>query len=167
MANEKSDFLPLGWAEDTTGELDHRMVKAPYVRLSSWKKGVGGDVAYLFDIRVTQPNVEYLSTLQLHSLEHCLLAGFRKYLPCSFINVAPMGCQTGFYLTTLNECRAPIICEAYRKSLLDIVSAKVVPYVNLQDCGQFTHHDLKKAKAVAKSLLEQQSGWLDIIKVAA
>ncbi len=44
-----------------------------------------GDSVYCIDLRVTSPNKEYLSTTELHSMEHFLLAGFRKYLPDNFI----------------------------------------------------------------------------------
>ncbi len=167
MREEKSYLRRLGWDPGTTGELDHREVSAPYIRLSSWKMGDRGDSVYLFDIRMTQPNVNFLSSLQLHSIEHFLLAGLRKHLPHAFVNVAPMGCQTGFYLVTINEGRATAICEAYQNTLLDILSATSVPYANIKDCGQHIHHNLKNAQVLAESLLACQSDWLNIMRTAA
>lgn len=94
-----------GWNTEVLGEVDHRLVNAPYIRLSHYSKGDRGDYVFLFDLRFTQPNKNYMETKVLHSLEHLLLAGFRKYLD-GFVSVAPMGCQTGFYLITLNSCNA-------------------------------------------------------------
>ena len=79
------DIKALGWDPLTLGEIDHRDVSAPYVRLSSFLKGAAGDVTYVYDLRVTQPNNNYLTTGTLHSFEHLLLAGFRQYMPNSKI----------------------------------------------------------------------------------
>jgi len=157
------DITELGWDARTLGELDHRKVKAPFVRLSSYTVGQNGDVVYFFDLRITQPNTAYLSTLGMHSMEHLLLAGFRKYLPTNFICVAPMGCQTGLYLVLLNEGRAQTILGVYERILNDIIDARSVPYANINDCGHWEHHDLELAKAVARRLLEQRSTWLQVL----
>ena len=93
----------LGWDVQTVGELDHRKLKAPHVKLRALTTGENGDGVYSVDLRINQPNMEYLSTTELHSFEHFLLQGFKKYMPQNFISVAPMGCQTGFYLILLNE----------------------------------------------------------------
>src|SRR5258705_13579155 len=94
----------LGWEAHTIGELDHQLLKAPHVKLRALTTGENGDGVFSVDLRINQPNKdEYLSTTELHSFEHFLLFGFQKYLPQNFISVAPMGCQTGFYLILLNE----------------------------------------------------------------
>ncbi len=157
------DIERLGWKTDTLGEIDHRQVKAPYVRLSSYRKGESGDIAYVFDLRITQPNTRYLSTVEMHSMEHLLLAGFRKYIPENFICVAPMGCQTGLYLILLNEGRAEKIMDVYEKILKDILDLVEVPYANINDCGHFEHHDLNSAQQVARKLLESRSNWQQIL----
>lgn len=144
------------------GELDHRFVKAPYIRLSSGKCGSRGDCAYVFDLRITQPNTNYMSTLQIHSVEHLFLAGFRKHLPGSFISVAPMGCQTGFYLILLNEARASVVRKIYKKILTEILSMREIPYANDKDCGQSIHHSIKEAKKIAKMLLRAEEKWLSV-----
>jgi S-ribosylhomocysteine lyase len=149
------------------GELDHRLVEAPYIRLSSARRGAHGDCVYIFDLRITQPNTSYMTTLQIHSLEHLFLAGFRKHLPSVFVGVAPMGCQTGFYLILLNEARAKVVQKVYKKILAEILSIGRIPYANEKDCGQFIHHDLKEAKKIAKMLLRAEDKWLCVFEVAA
>jgi S-ribosylhomocysteine lyase len=153
----------LGWDPRALGEVDHRQVKAPYVRLNSYTVGENGDTVYFFDLRITQPNTTYLSTIELHSLEHLLLAGFRKYMPQNFICVAPMGCQTGLYLVLLNEGRAEQILDIYETILKDIVNETAVPYADIKDCGHWEHHDLDLAKAVARRLLDCRSTWRQVL----
>lgn len=156
------DVKELGWDPATLGEIDHRLVKVPYVRLSSYLEGTAGDVTYVFDLRATQPNNGYLATGVLHSFEHLLLAGFRKYLPDQFVSVAPMGCQTGFYLILQNEGRFKEVCRVYRAILDDIVGAKEVPYATPDNCGQSDHHDLAGAKKLAETLIAAQQDWSQV-----
>ena len=153
----------LGWDARALGEVDHRQVKAPYVRLSSYTAGENGDIVYFFDLRITQPNTTYLSRTELHSLEHLYLAGFRKYLPANFICVAPMGCQTGLYLVLLNEGRAEKVLDVYEHILKDILDATSVPYADIKDCGHYEDHDLDAAKAVARRLLDCRAAWRQVL----
>lgn len=164
QAKEKIDPFLLGWDAATLGEIDHRQVKPPYVRMTSFKRGIRGDVVYLFDLRITRPNKTYMTTLEMHSMEHLLLAGFRKYLPATFVNIAPMGCQTGFYLVTINEGKADEICDAYFNCLNDIIKATSVPYANIHDCGQYIHHDLQAAQKIAATVLEGKNDWLRVFR---
>lgn len=157
------DVECLGWDADTVRELDHRLLKAPHVKLRSATTGENGDVVYCVDLRTNRPNSETLSTTELHSLEHFLLAGFRKYLPRNFISIGIMGCQTGFYLVLLNEGRARTICSVYKNILTDILSATEVPYASIQECGNYRNHDLKLAQNVARKLLSSESSWLQVV----
>ena len=157
------DIEELGWDAHALGEVDHRQVKAPYVRLSSYTVGRNGDVVYFFDLRITQPNTTYLTRTELHSLEHLYLAGFRKYLPANFICVAPMGCQTGLYLVLLNEGRADKVLDVYERILNDILNEAAVPYADIKDCGHYEDHDLGAAKVVARRLLDCKAAWRQVL----
>lgn len=102
----------LGWDLQQIGEMDHRALKAPSMKLRSARTGQHGDVVYSVDLRVCVPNADdYLSATELHSMEHFLLEGFQRQLPENFISVGLMGCQTGFYLIFLNEGRADVLCH--------------------------------------------------------
>ena len=46
----------LGWAPGTVGELDHRLLKAPSVKLRGAHVGPRGDTVYCIDLRLRQPN---------------------------------------------------------------------------------------------------------------
>jgi S-ribosylhomocysteine lyase len=153
------DLAYLGWNPSTVGELDHRRLKAPHVKLRSATEGPGGDVVYCVDLRVCAPNENFLSQTEMHSLEHLLLAGFQKHLPDHFISVAPMGCRTGFYLVLFNEGRAEKIFDAYEAVLRDILAAGAVPYANEAQCGNYRDHDLEPARRVAERVLAARSDW--------
>ena len=154
----------LGWEVRTVGELDHRLLKAPHVKLRSANPGTNGDVVYCVDLRINRPNAgDYLSSMELHSVEHFLLEGFQRYMPKNFLSIGIMGCQTGFYLVLLNEGRADKIREVYKNILTDMLSATAVPYANIEQCGNYRNHSLELAQNVARRVLEAQSNWLQVV----
>lgn len=158
------DVQALGWDPRCVGELDHRLLKAPRVKLRSARAGGHGDVVYCVDLRVCRPNAdEYLSSTQLHSLEHVLLEGLQRYLPDNFISVGVMGCQTGFYLVLLNEGRAEIVCNTLANILTDVLDAPAVPYQRIDQCGHYQNHDLQLARDVAGQILQARPHWLEAI----
>jgi S-ribosylhomocysteine lyase len=153
----------LGWEAGSIGELDHRLLKAPHVKLRSAKPGAGGDVVYAVDIRINQPNSVFLSTTEMHSFEHFLLWGFQKYMPQNFISIGLMGCQTGFYLILFNEGRADVIMDVYEKILNDILTASEVPYANIEQCGNYRNHSLEMAQALARRVLNARANWRQVV----
>ena len=80
--------------------LDHRAVKAPYVRIANRKVLPGGDTLIKYDIRFTQPNTAHLEMPTVHSIEHLSAEHMRNHTD-RLIDFSPMGCQTGFYALTL------------------------------------------------------------------
>jgi S-ribosylhomocysteine lyase len=139
---------------DTVGELDHRQLKAPSVKLRSFTVGPKGDVVYCVDLRISQPNEEFVPITEMHSLEHFLLAGFQKYLPLNFISIGLMGCQTGFYLVLFNEGRAEEICNVYENILNDILDASEVPYATI---------GLELTQQLARKMLQARESWRQVI----
>ncbi|MFA7438397.1 S-ribosylhomocysteine lyase [Castellaniella sp.] len=153
----------LGWRADCVGELDHRQLKAPSVKLRGVHQGVGGDAIYSIDLRLRRPNAdEYLTSTEAHSLEHFLLEGFQRLLPQQFIGVGVMGCQTGFYLNLLNEGRRERVETLLERILRDVLEAKAVPYANVTQCGRWQNHDLASAQAVAREVLAARDHWGEI-----
>ncbi len=157
------DVNQLGWEAGTVGELDHRRLKAPHVKLRSLTEGPGGDVVYCVDLRINQPNTFFLSSTEMHSFEHFLLWGFQKYLPENFLSVGLMGCQTGFYLVLFNEGRAEKICRVYESILDDILTAHEVPYANIAQCGNYKNHSLELAQKLAQRMLDAKSIWRQVV----
>ena len=156
------DVMQLGWEADTVGELDHRILKAPHVKLRSFTQGPAVDVVYAVDLRINQPNSIFLSTMEMHSFEHFLLWGFQKYMPQNFISIGLMGCQTGFYLVRFNEGHAKAIFDVYEKILKDVLTASEVPYANISQCGNYKNHSLELAQQLAKRVLEARSNWQQV-----
>lgn len=156
------DVKQLGWDPAVVGELDHRRLKAPHVKLRGAIPGVGGDVVYAVDLRLNQPNSVFLSSTEMHSFEHFLLEGFQRYLPQNFISIGLMGCQTGFYLILFNEGRAEVIMDVYEKILNNILSASAVPYANIEQCGNYKNHSLEAAQALARRVLDARTNWRQV-----
>ncbi|WP_345795750.1 S-ribosylhomocysteine lyase [Castellaniella sp. MT123] len=157
------DVTALGWDPDTVGELDHRLLKAPSVKLRGAHAGTAGDVVYCIDLRLRLPNADaYLSDTEAHSIEHFLLEGFQRRLPEHFIGVGVMGCQTGFYLTLLNEGRRRVIEDVLWRVFDDMLTATAVPYARIDQCGRWRNHDLALAQSVAREVLDCRAQWGEI-----
>lgn len=155
------DGAVLGWPPACIGELDHRRLKAPAVKLRSARRGRDGDVVYAVDLRVRLPNADdVLSSAELHSVEHFLLEGFGRLLPEAFLSVGVMGCRTGFYLGFLNEGRAGVLCATLERVLREMRQARAVPYANIEQCGNFRDHSLVDAQRVAGEILAHRAHWL-------
>ncbi len=155
------DVEALGWKAETVGELDHSLLKAPSVKLRAATPCGHGDALFSVDLRARRPNAgAYLSSTELHSMEHFLLAGFRRHLAAQFVSVGIMGCQTGFYLIFLNEGRAGRICGMLEDILTHVQTATAVPYARIDQCGNFRNHSLGLARQVAREVLEARSTWM-------
>lgn len=154
----------LGWSAETVGELDHRLLKAPSIKLRSARSGDHGDAIYCVDLRIRHPNANAcLSAAELHSIEHFLLEGFQRYLPANFVSVGVMGCQTGFYLVLLNEGRAEKVCQILENILTDMQSAAAVPYASVEQCGNYRNHSLEIAQKIGREMLEAKSTWMQAL----
>ncbi|MEJ2467997.1 MAG: S-ribosylhomocysteine lyase, partial [Campylobacterales bacterium] len=84
--------------------VDHTIMPAPAVRKAKGMKTPGGDPITVFDLRFCKPNEEIMPERGIHTLEH-LFAGFmRDHLNgngVEIIDVSPMGCRTGFYMSVI------------------------------------------------------------------
>lgn len=135
-------------------ELDHTKVKAPYVRRCGVQKGVNGDSISKFDLRFMQPNKEVMPNPAIHSLEH-LLAGFMREKIETIIDISPMGCRTGFYLTAWGEVEVNDIIDALEYGLEKVLEAEEVPAANELQCGNYRDHSIDHAHEYAKKALKE------------
>lgn len=157
-----AEILALGWQSRWVGELDHRLLRAPSVKLRSARRGRHGDAIYCVDLRICRPNADQcLSATELHSIEHVLLQGLQRQLPESFISIGVMGCRTGFYLVFLNEGRADLLCDVLTRIFGDLLDATEVPYQRIDQCGNYLDHDLHHAQNVARLILQGRAQWLE------
>ena len=138
--------------------LAHTKVKAPYLRLADKKQGEHGDVIFKYDLRICQPNQEHMEMPALHSLEH-LMAELSRNHNGHVVDISPMGCQTGFYVSLLNEPEYQTALDLIEKTLRDVLEATEVPACNPVQCGWAASHSLEGAKELARKLLDKRSEW--------
>jgi len=143
--------------------LDHTKVKAPYLRLADKKQGAGGDVIYKYDLRLCQPNAQQMAMPALHSLEH-LLAEFARNHSDNIVDISPMGCQTGFYVSLLNDASYESALNLIESTLKDVLLADEVPACNEKQCGWAANHSLEGAKNLARQLLAKRNEWTEVFR---
>ncbi|MDD4820452.1 MAG: S-ribosylhomocysteine lyase [Flavobacteriales bacterium] len=133
-------------------QLDHTRVVAPYVRQCCILKGEKGDEVSKYDHRFVQPNVESIPTAALHAMEHLLAHNIRTHLS-GVIDLSPMGCRTGFYLSVWGTPSTAVVRDALVASLGEILAATEVPAANALQCGNYRDLSLFGAKEYAKAVL--------------
>ena len=132
--------------------LDHTKVRAPFVRKCTTQVGEKGDVVAKYDIRFTQPNKDEMQSDGIHTLEHLLATYLRDDMP-NIIDLSPMGCRTGFYMTTWGEIDVKFIIECIEKALNKVLDTNEIPAANEVQCGNYKLHSLENAKKYAKDAL--------------
>ena len=135
-------------------ELDHRKVKAPYVRKCCLLEGPKGDKVTKFDLRFLQPNKEAFGTAAMHGLEHLLAHILRDKLQ-GIIDISPMGCRTGFYLSIWGDREAEEIRDALELALKEILMAEEIPAANPIQCGSYKIFLFLGQKNMLKKLLKK------------
>lgn len=145
-------------------ELDHDLVKAPYVRHCG-THFVGTDgVVKKFDIRFCQPNKQTMNPKAIHTLEHLLAINMRKFTEkydhFDIIDVSPMGCQTGFYLIVSGDPAVEEIIDVLEGALTFSLDLQFIPAATEKECGQAKLHDLEGAKQLMKHWLNHDKETL-------
>lgn len=141
--------------------LDHTKVVAPYVRLAGRKTGAQGDEIYKYDLRFMQPNKEFMKMDALHSIEHLMAENIRNHTD-QVVDLSPMGCQTGFYLTLINHDNYDDVLSILENTLQDVLVATEVPACNVVQCGWAESHSLEGAKELAKNMLAKKGEWRQV-----
>lgn len=132
--------------------MDHTKVMAPFVRRCETITTPHGDVITKYDLRFTQPNKEIMPTSAVHALEH-LLATFLRAKLDSIIDISPMGCRTGFYLTCIGEASEEEIAQHLINSLEQVMQASEVPAANAVQCGNYRDSSLFGAQEYAREVI--------------
>lgn len=143
--------------------LDHTKVVAPYVRLAGTKSGQAGDTVLKYDIRFKQPNEEFMEMKGLHSLEHLMAENIRNHTD-KVVDLSPMGCQTGFYLSVINHDNYDEILTILENTLEDVLKATEVPACNVVQCGWAANHSLEGAHEIAREMLAKKNEWSIVFK---
>ncbi|MGB1226362.1 MAG: S-ribosylhomocysteine lyase [Poseidonibacter sp.] len=144
--------------------VDHTIMPAPAVRVAKTMKSPSGDIITVFDLRFCVPNEKMLSEKGIHTLEH-LFAGFiRNHLnsdTVEIIDVSPMGCRTGFYMSLLGSPDEATVGKAWRAAMSDVINVEKqddIPELNIFQCGTCEMHSLSEAKEIAQDILDSEIG---------
>ena len=147
--------------------VDHTKMNAPGVRTAKTMKTPKGDTITVFDLRFCKPNQEMMGEKGIHTLEH-LFAGFmRDHLnnkDVEIIDISPMGCRTGFYMSLLGTPSETTVADAWKASMedvLDVPSQEDIPELNLYQCGTCKMHSLEEAREIADTVLKRGIGYID------
>jgi S-ribosylhomocysteine lyase len=147
--------------------VDHTKMPAPAVRKAKTMQTPSKDTITVFDLRFCKPNKEKMDGRGIHTLEH-LFAGFmRDHLnskDVEIIDISPMGCRTGFYMSLLGTPSEKKVAKAWKKSMEDVLhvkSKKDIPELNVYQCGSYKMHSLKNAKKIASDILAHKIGVMD------
>lgn len=147
--------------------VDHTIMPAPAVRRAKGMKTPSGDDITVFDLRFVKPNEEILSSEGIHTLEH-LFAGFmRDHLnsdAVEIIDLSPMGCRTGFYMSLLGSPSEETVAQAWEASMKDVLNVKEqkdIPELNVYQCGTYKMHSLSDAKDIAAAVLRKDIDIMD------
>ncbi|MDX1809996.1 MAG: S-ribosylhomocysteine lyase [Sulfurospirillaceae bacterium] len=147
--------------------VDHTIMPAPAVRVAKHMKTPSGDEITVFDLRFCQPNKDMLPERGIHTLEH-LFAGFmRDHLNregVEIIDISPMGCRTGFYMSLIGDPKETEVAKAWKDSMQDVLEVKDqkdIPELNLYQCGSYKMHSLDEAKQIAKKILDKDVGVMN------
>ncbi|CAA6820265.1 MAG: S-ribosylhomocysteine lyase (EC / Autoinducer-2 production protein LuxS [uncultured Sulfurovum sp.] len=144
--------------------VDHTKMPAPAVRVAKSMSTPSGDDITVFDLRFVRPNENILSERGIHTLEH-LFAGFmRDHLnskKVEIIDLSPMGCRTGFYMSLLGAPKEKKVAKAWKKAMedvLDVANQSDIPELNLYQCGTCEMHSLDEAQEIAKNIVDADIG---------
>ncbi|QSX36286.1 S-ribosylhomocysteine lyase [Shewanella sedimentimangrovi] len=139
--------------------VDHTRMNAPAVRVAKTMKTPGGDTITVFDLRFCAPNKDILSERGIHTLEH-LFAGFmRDHLNgngVEIIDISPMGCRTGFYMSLIGAPTESRVAEAWLAAMEDVLKVqdqKAIPELNEYQCGTYEMHSLSQAQDIARAVI--------------
>jgi len=142
--------------------VDHTIMPAPAVRVAKTMKSPSGDIITVFDLRFYVPNKDMMGEKGIHTLEH-LFAGFiRNHLnsdKVEIIDVSPMGCRTGFYMSLLGSPDEQTVGKAWKSAMEDVLNVEKqedIPELNLYQCGTCEMHSLDEAKDIARDILNHE-----------
>ena len=142
--------------------VDHVKMPSPGLRIAKHVKTPSGDIITVYDVRFAKPNKEIIDEKAIHTLEH-LFAGFMRdnLKDYEIIDISPMGCRTGFYMSIIGTPDDKEVIKAWRASMQNILDTNNIPEANIYQCGSCYMHSLDGAKKVAKHILDSKIVIMD------
>ena len=136
----------------TSFSVDHdKIVPGMYI------SRIDGDITS-FDLRTRTPNAgDYMDNVTMHSVEHMLATLLRNgEIGESVIYFGPMGCQTGFYLSTMNSVTAEDIAAALTRvynKVFPIHTTEDIVGLNEIQCGNPYLYDIEGTNAAMEKYI--------------
>ena len=75
------------------------------------------------------------------------------------IDISPMGCRTGFYMSLIGTPDEQKVADAWLASMQDVVNVKdqsKIPELNEYQCGTYQMHSLAEAQQIAQNVLARK-----------
>ena len=147
--------------------VDHTKMPAPAVRVAKTMQTPSKDTITVFDLRFCKPNQEIMGEKGIHTLEHLFAEFMREHLNgdgVEIIDISPMGCRTGFYMSLLGSPDEKRVAKAWEESMQDVLNVKSqndIPELNIYQCGTCKMHSLDEAKEIAQNVLDRGIGIMD------
>ncbi len=131
-------------------DVDHRTLREGLYLRSTYK--INDTLSVLsWDLRFCAPMDKCpLSAGTVHTIEHLMAYHLRldEKIGTSIVSFCPMGCQTGFYLSTMNDLTAEDIRQAMGrvyKKVFPIGGTEDVVGLNEVQCGNPALYDINGA----------------------
>lgn len=136
-------------------DVDHRTLREGLYLRSTYK--INDELSVLsWDLRFCAPmDKKPLSAGTVHTIEHLMAYWLRldEKIGKSIVSFCPMGCLTGFYLSTMNDVTAEDIKNALGKVYRDVFPIKgkedIVGMTEIQ-CGNPALFDIEGANEAMK-----------------
>lgn len=144
--------------------VDHTIMNAPAVRIAKTMQTPSKDTITVFDLRFTTPNKDILSEKGIHTLEHLYASFMRDHLnsdSVEIIDISPMGCRTGFYMSLIGAPTEKQVGEAWLAAMHDVLKVanqNEIPELNEYQCGTYEMHSLAEAKQIAQAIIDAGIG---------
>ncbi|MGN1393221.1 MAG: S-ribosylhomocysteine lyase [Succinivibrionaceae bacterium] len=138
-------------------KVNHEIMKAPAVRLAKVMTTPKGDTISVYDLRFCKPNHEMLPPKGMHTFEHLFASLMRKFLnseSCEIIDISPMGCRTGFYMSVIGKPSDVDVQQAFLNSCNEIANNNLrIPEANRYQCGSCEYHSIQEAIEIARVIV--------------
>ena len=139
-------------------DVDHRTLREGLYLRSTYK--INDELSVLsWDLRFCAPmDKKPLAAGVVHTIEHLMAYHLRldPTIGASIVSFCPMGCQTGFYLSTMNNITAEQIAEALRsvyEKVFPINSTDDIVGLNVIQCGNPDLYAIEETNAAMSAYI--------------
>lgn len=136
-------------------QVDHTKLKRG-IYVSRLDLTPGGEPITTLDIRIKEPNVDYMQPEAAHTIEHIGATFLRnnERWKDKIVYFGPMGCMTGFYLILNGDYGSYEVIDLMKEMFTEVRDwTGVIPGASEKECGNAKFHSLQGAKRIATEYL--------------